>query len=224
MKNDEASEWKNADENQRKKLLEEEVTKANCGAKLKLVREISGISRRESAQKLGVSEATIRRLETGQSEATDEFMNRLRALCVIGIAKFGKLSESEKEKVSDSLGVAGGVVAGIGGAIGAISASGAVAGLSAAGMTSGLAALGGGAMLTGIGVVAAIPVATGIAGFGLVKGIKKICEANKLNCQAFNDRWEITTTGKGDSNGKANKLEQGRSDIHQFPEASSEMD
>ena len=78
--------------------------------------------------------------------------------------------------------------------------------------------------VTGIGIVAAIPVATGIAGFGLVKGIKKICEANKLNCQAFSDRWEITTTGKGDSNGKANKLEQGRSDIHQLPETGGQVD
>lgn len=207
MKKDELSEWKDADENQRKKLVQEEVTKANCDEKLKLVREISGISRRELAQKVGVSEATIRRMETGQSEPTDEFMNRVRALCVIGMAKFGKLSESEKGKVSNCLGAAGGVVAGIGGAIGAISASGAVAGLSAAGMTSGLAALGGGAMFTGIGVVAAIPIATGLAGLGLVKGIKKICEANKLNCQEVNEQWELTTTGEGGSNGKANKHE-----------------
>ena len=204
MKKDEANGLENADENDRDKLLKEEVTKANCGEKLKLVRKISGISRRELAQKFGVSEATIRRLETGPSEPTDKFMNRVRALCVIGIAKFGKLSESDKEKVSDSLGAAGGLVAGVGGAIAAVSASGAIAGLSAAGMTSGLAALGGGAMLTGIGVVAVIPIATGLAGFGLVKGIKKICEANKLNCQEVNEQWEITTTGKGNSNGKAN--------------------
>ena len=207
MKKQPATEWANANEEQRRKLLEEEFTKSNCGEKLKLVRDISEISRRELAQKMGASEATIRRVETRQSEPTGEFMNRVRALCVIGISKFGKLSESEKEKVSDSLGVTGGVVAGIGGALGAVSVSGAVGGLSAAGMTSGLAALGGGAMLTGIGVVAAIPIATGLAGLGLVKGIKKICEANRLSCQEVNEKWEITTTGKGDSNGKTNKLE-----------------
>lgn len=207
MKKQPATEWKNANKEQLGKLLKEDVTKSNCGEKLKMVREISGISRRELAQKIGVSEATIRRIEAGQSKPTDEFMNRVRALCAIGMSKFGKLSESQKEKVSDTFGIAGGVVAGIGGAVGAVSASGAVAGLSAAGMTSGLAALGGGAMLAGIGVVAAIPIATGLAGLGLVKGIKKICEANKLSCQERQGKWEITTTGKGDSNGKTNKLE-----------------
>ena len=207
MNKNEVSEWATANDNQRRKLLEEEVTKANCGEKLKLVREISGISRRELAQKLGVSEATIRRIEgegSKTTEPTDEFMNRVHALCVIGIAKFGKLSESEKEKVSESLGAIGGVIAGVGGAIGAVSAYGAVAGLSAAGITSGLAALGGGAMLTGIAVVAAIPVATGLAGYGLIKGIKKICEANRLECQEVKERWEITTTEKKDANGKIN--------------------
>ena len=198
MSKDKSGPWAGADEKERKKLLEEEVTKANCGEKLEFVRKISGMSKRELAGKLGVSEATIRRLEAESSEPTDEFMNRIRALCVIGIAKFGKLSESEKEKVSESLGALGGVVAGIGGAIGAVSVSGAVAGLSAAGMTSGLAALGGGAMLTGIGVVAAIPIAAGLAGFGLVKGIKMICEANGLECQEINERWEITTTNQGE--------------------------
>ena len=199
--------WQNANDEQGSKLLEEEVTKKNCGEKLKLVREISGISRTELAQKIGLSEATIRRLENGDSEPTENFMNRIRALCVIGIAKFGKLSESEKEKVSESLGAVGGVIASIGGSIGAISASGAVAGLSAAGMTSGLAALGAGSMLIGIGVVAAIPVATGLAGYGLVKGLKKICEANKLKAKEVDGKWEILTNGKGDSNGKTDKLE-----------------
>jgi len=143
------------------------------------------------AKMLGVSEATIRRLESGESEPTEAFMSRITALCVIGMAKFGKLKEAEKEKVSEVLGASGGVVAGVGGALGAVSAAGAVTGLSAAGMTSGLAALGGGAMLTGIGVVACIPVATGLAGYGLVKGIKSLCEANRLNCSEVAGRWEI---------------------------------
>ncbi len=188
-------EWKNVTEQQWEELIEE-VTKSNCGKKLKLVREITGISRRELAKVMGVSEATIRRIETGKSEPTDDFMYRVHALCAIGVSKFGAMSEAEKEKISETFGVTGGTLAGIGGAIGAVSASGAVAGLSAAGMTSGLAAIGGGAMLTGIGVVAAIPVATGLLGYGLVKGIKYICEANKLDCQEVDEKWEITTRSK----------------------------
>lgn len=179
--------------------FKEPVTKENCGAKLGRIRELLEMSRRELARIIGVSESTLRRLEEGSSLPTDGFMNRLQALCVIGATKYGKLSAAEKEKVSEVLGAAGGTVAGVGGGIAAIGAAGAVSGFSAAGITSGLAAIGGGAMLTGIGVVAAIPVVTGLLGYGLVKGIKAICEANNLSCIEVNERWEIRTKGNKDS-------------------------
>lgn len=176
--------------------FKEPLTKTNCGAKLQLIIDHLGISRRELARIIGVSETTIRRLAArpkgeGSTLPTDEFMNRLQALCVIGAAKYAKLSSVDKEKLSEVLGAAGGTVAGVGGSIAAIGAAGAVSGFSAAGITSGLAAIGGGAMLTGIGVVAAVPVATGLLGYGLVKGIKAICEANNLSCTEVNERWEI---------------------------------
>ncbi len=188
--------WKSMSEEERDKYLKEEITKENCGDKMNFVRWISGkISKRELAKVIGVSEATIRRLEADDTQPTDEFMSRIAAICVIGISKFGKLKEAEKEKVSEALGASGGVIAGVGGALGAVSVLGTVGGLSAAGMTSGLAALGGGAMLTGIGVVASIPIATGLAGYGFVRGIKKICEANKLNCREINGKWELSNNG-----------------------------
>ena len=183
------NEWTFQDEEQKKKW-QEEITKQNCGEKLKLVRELAAISRRELAKILGCSEATIRRIESGASEPTDAFMNRLRALCLIGKARFEAMTDAEKEKISEYIGTAGGVTAGIGGAIAAIASAGTVSGLSAAGITSGLAAIGG-SMLTGIGVVAAIPIATGLLGYGLVKGIKAICEANDLDSQEVNGYWEI---------------------------------
>ncbi len=170
--------------------MKEDITKENCGEKLKLVRRISGISRRELAKVIGVAESTIYRLEVGKTQPTDGFMLRLSALVAIGYAPYSKLSEKEKEHMSDYIGAAGGFAAGIGGSIGAISASGAVAGLSAAGITSGLAALGG-TMLGGIVVVGTIPVAAGFASWGLVKGIKAICEANKLDCREVDGHWEI---------------------------------
>lgn len=188
--------WETMNKEDRDKCFKEEVTKENCGEKINFVRWASGkISKREFASVIGVSEATIRRLEANQTQPTDEFMSRIAAVCVIGISKFGKLKEAEKERVSEGIGSAGGVIAGVGGALGAVSVAGSVAGLSAAGMTSGLAALGGGAMLTGIGVVAAIPVATGLAGYGLVRGIKRVCEANKLNCKEVAGKWEISNPG-----------------------------
>jgi DNA-binding transcriptional regulator YiaG len=182
--------WKFKDEEQEAKF-KEPVTKENCGEKLRLIRELLHMSRRELARIIGVSESTLRRLEDGSTLPTDEFINRLQALCVIGAEKYPKLSTAEKEKISEVVGTVGGTVAGVGGSIAAIGAAGAVSGFSAAGITSGLAAIGGGAMLTGIGVVAVIPVLTGLAGYGLIKGIKAICEANKLSCNEVNEKWEI---------------------------------
>ena len=190
-----SSVWEFESEEQKQAMLEP-INEANCGAKLKLVRDVSGISRRELAKVLGVSESTICRLETKKTKPTNDFLLRLTGLVAIGRAKYSQLSDKDKETISEYIGTAGGVAAGVGGAIGAISASGAVAGLSAAGMTSGLAALGGGAMLGGIAVVATIPVAVGAAGYGLVKGIKAICEANRLYCTEVDGKYEISLMPK----------------------------
>ena len=60
-------------------------------------------------------------------------------------------------------------------------------------MTSGLAALGLGSMATGIGVVAAIPIGLGLASYGVVKAIKAIARANKLdaNVEELDDTLEF---------------------------------
>lgn len=193
--------WEYQDEAQ-KTAMEEEVTPENCGAKLKLVREVSGLSRRELAGILGCSETTISRLETGKTTATSDFTNRLRALSVIGHHKFKALSDSEKSTIAETLGSAGGVATGIGGSLAAVYAAGSVSGLSAAGITSGLAAIGGGSLLGGVGVVAAVPVAVGLAGYGLVKGIQTICEANGLECQEADGRYEIVPSRDGETEKK----------------------
>lgn len=181
--------WSFDDETQRAQFTEE-VTVENCGAKLKLVQRIAGMSRRELAKIMGAPEATLRRIESGETVATQDFLTRLRALCVIGRARFEEMSDSERQKASELIGIGGGAAAGIGASVAAVGAAG-VAGFSAAGITSGLAAIGGGAMLAGVGVVAAIPVATGLAGYGLVKAIKHILAANKLETQEVDGKWEI---------------------------------
>jgi DNA-binding XRE family transcriptional regulator len=182
--------WDFENEEQRDKMLQP-ITDENCWEKLKLIRDVSGLSRRDLAKVIGVAESTILRLESKKTKPSADFMLRLGALCAIGHAKYSKLTEEEKEKISGYLGAGGGIAAGIGGALGAVSVTGTVAGLSAAGVTSGLAALGGGAMLGGLAVVAAIPIAAGAAGYGLVKAIKYICEANSLDCKEIDDHWEI---------------------------------
>ena len=115
-----------------KAAMEEIITAENCGAKLKLVREISGISRKELANSLGCSESTLMRIETQKSEPTGQFMNRLRGLTIIGHHKYKKLTDAERETMNETLKVAsgvGGVATGIGGSISLVSASGSVAGL-----------------------------------------------------------------------------------------------
>ena len=192
-----SSVWEFEDEKQKKEMLEP-ITPENCGEKLKLIREVSGLSRRYLAEVIGVSESTIYRLEKKQTLPSVDFMLRLSGLVAIGYAKYSKMSEEDKEKLSEYIGVAGGIAAGVGGAIGAISVAGTVAGLSAAGITSGLAAIGG-SMLGGLAVVATIPVAIGGVGYGLVRGIKAICKANRLDCKEVDDHWEIRREAHDDS-------------------------
>lgn len=188
------SDWDFENEEQ-EQAFKEAISSENCGDKLKLVREVSGLSRKELAQALGCSDSTINRIETKKTLPTKDFMNRLSALTLIGHHKFRTLSDAEKSTLNDTLlaagGGAGGFTAGVAGSIAAVSAAGSVGGLSAAGITSGLAAIGGGTLLGGVGMVAAIPVAAGLAGYGLVKGIQNIAEANSLKVQEVDGRYEI---------------------------------
>ena len=184
-----SSAWDFESEKQRKEMLEP-ITKDNCGDKLSLVREVSGLSRRELAKTLGVKESTIGRLENKKTLPSQDFLSRLQGLQVVGYATFKRLSETDKEKISEFIGTGAGVAGGVAASVAMISTAGSVGGLSAAGITSGLAAIGG-SMLGGIVAAALIPVAAGALGYGAIKGIKKICESNKLSCKELDDRWEI---------------------------------
>ena len=183
------SDWTFDNENPRAEM-EEEITAANCGKKLSLIRHVSGISRRELAKILGCSESTISRLESGIHQPTIEFMNKLRALQIIGYHRFKKLNSTDRSALAETMVAAGSGAGGVVASIGAIGATGTVAGFSAAGITSGLAALGG-SLLGGVAVVAVLPVAVGAAGYGVVKGIKAICENNNLSCKEVDGRFEI---------------------------------
>lgn len=182
-----SSYWESEEE---KKKMEEEVTRDNCGNKLRLIRDISGISRRDLAEVLDVQESTIYRIERGITKPSEDFMNRLRALQVIGVNTFKKMSNTEKKKVAETIGLGTGIGAGVGASVATISVAGSVGGLSAAGITSGLAAIGG-SMLGGIAVVASIPAAAGVLGYGIVKGIRKIIKKNKLSRKEIDERYEV---------------------------------
>ena len=181
--------WQFANDEEKEKMLEPITTK-NCGEKLILVRDILDIPRRELAQIIGCSESTLSRIERGVSLPNKNFILRLTALVTIGRHKYANLSEKEKDRISEVIANSAGVISGVAGAIGTILATGGI-GLSAAGITSGISALGGGALLGGAGLIAAIPVSIGLASYGIVKGIKKICEANKLSCKEIDGKYEI---------------------------------
>ena len=154
------------------------------GEALRSVRDRTGISRRELAEKLGCSVSTITRLETRETTATQEMFDRLTALMLLGQNYSGGT-------MAETVAGAGGAVGGITGATAVVSAAGSTAGLSAAGMTSGLAAIGAGSMVTGIGVVAAIPVAACLASYGVVKALKSFISEEKLDCEIVDDILEI---------------------------------
>lgn len=174
-----------------KKAFLETLTAENCGEKLQLIREALIMTRRDLAAAIGCSEATISRIESGKTKPTKDFLNKLLALVFIGYAKYKSLSKKEQDSVIEYISASGGAGLGIGAALAAVSAGGTVAGLSAAGVASGLAAIGG-SLLGGVALVASIPVAAGLASFGVVKGIKSICDANRLSCKEVDGRFEIT--------------------------------
>jgi hypothetical protein len=88
-----------------------------------------------------------------------------------------KLSDEERQaRTVGRVASVGGGVAGVAGAIGAVSAAGSVAGLSAAGITSGLAAIGatvGGGMAAGLVITTAAPAVAAVAlGYGVYQVAK----------------------------------------------------
>ncbi len=144
----------------------------------------------EIARAINCPRASIERIVMGKSFPSDEMIKQGAILMDIGYEKFVKLSASEKEKISGKIGAIGGAGLGFASVTAAVGASGSVVGLSAAGVTSGLAALGGGAMATGLLTVAAIPVAAGAVGYGLVKFVKWIFTEDDIEQKDFSSKWE----------------------------------
>src|SRR5207248_4251364 len=115
---------------------------------------------------------------------TAKFMKQTGIIIAIGMEKYEKLSNAEKEHISEMIGTGGATVFGFGGITAAVSASGTVAGLSATGISSGLAAIGslvGGGMAAGVAVAAAIPIAAEAAGYGIIKGVRFLFSRRELN-------------------------------------------
>mgnify|MGYP003592520132 FL=1 len=175
-------------------FMKEEITRENLANYLAVFFETNETNIDTVAKAIGCPIASLERIIGQESYPTDEMIKQCAIMISIGIVKYKKLSDSDKETISDKIGAVGGGVLGFGAITSAIGASGSVIGLSAAGITSGLSGIGalvGGGMAAGATAVAAIPIAVGAAGYGLMKAIKFAISYYKLNNKDINPYWEI---------------------------------
>ncbi len=167
----------------------------NCGSLLaKFIKE-NDLDVRRVAKAIGCSEATLNRILTTQSLPSDEMMKQVGIIMELGFNSYSKLSNAQKEHITEAIGTVSGGVLGFTSISAAIGTLGTVSGLSAAGITSGLSTLGiivGGGMVGGVIVAAAIPIVAGATGYGIIKGVKYLANEWQLNVTEFDERWEIS--------------------------------
>jgi hypothetical protein len=173
-----------------------EFNEHNCRLLLAAFMEQASISVPRFSKAAGCSMATTGRILAATTLPTPRFIRQVGILMSIGIDQYETLTAAQKEKISEAIGSGGGAVVGFASISAAVSASGAVAGLSAAGITSGLASIGtlvGGGMVAGVAVAAAIPLAAGAAGYGIIKGVKYFFAQRELNSDELSPEWESLT-------------------------------
>ena len=156
--------------------------------------ESNNLNIRKVASTLKCPISTLERIIAGNTFPSDEMLRQGGIMIELGYERYSKLSDAEREKISDALGVIGGGTLGFGSVTAAVGAMGSVAGLSAAGISSGLAAMGaivGGGMAAGVAVVAAIPIAVAGMGWGIIQGVKYFVNEAQLASKDIDEKWEL---------------------------------
>jgi hypothetical protein len=169
-----------------------EINEENFRVLLSAFIEQEQITVRKAAKVLTCSEMTLNRIIGRKTLPSNEMIRQGGIMMEIGFKRYSKLSKAEKENISEIIGTTGGGILGFGTITAAVSTLG-FSGLSAAGITSGLATLGGivgGGMVVGISVAAAIPIAAGILGYGVIKGVKAFFEQQALDQERYDPFWE----------------------------------
>lgn len=167
----------------------DKVTRENCGRVLKDLRQKFGsMSVAELSKTLGVARSTIMRIEAGQTAPSEDLLNRLKAIQIIGISKFRTISQMDKDRFSQLMVEIGEnpepfSTANLGHM---------VQELTPAGILSGLGTIASASLNLSSNVVSSIPVLSSLAGYGLVKGLRSILEANDFQCIEREGAWEIT--------------------------------
>ena len=169
------------------------VNRNNCGRVLREIRRKFGsMSMAELARILGVSRSTVMRIEAGKTLPSEDLLNRLKALQLIGISKFQALSQKNTDQFTM-------LVKGIGEDTDAFSkdmTTHMVKALTPWGILAGIGTIASASLNMSTSVVSAVPVLSSLAGYGLVKGLRDILVANDLNCVEKDGLWEITTKGE----------------------------
>ena len=148
---------------------------------------------RRVAKAIGCSDPTLTRVLAGKTLPSDDLMKHGGLMFDLGFKRYSRLSASERGTLSEKIGVVSGGVLGFAAITAAIEAAG-ITGVSAAGISSGLAALGrlvGGGMCAGVSVAAALPLAGGLFGYGVSRGVKYHFSKEQLNSTDIDNRWEI---------------------------------
>jgi hypothetical protein len=171
----------------------EKISRNDCRLFLAAFMEKNKLPLKKVSDTIGCSEPTMNRIIGGRTLPSDEMLRQSAIMVELGFERYSKLSNAEKEKISEILGVVGGGAIGMGAVTAAVASLG-IAGLSAVGITSGLTALGaiiGGGMAVGISVVAAIPLGVAALGYGTIKGVKAILEMHKQGKEEIDPYWEM---------------------------------
>ena len=186
------------------KKLPQGVTRENCGIVLKeLRRKFGSMSMADLAKTLGVSRSTVMRIEAGQTSPSEDLLNRLKAIQLIGISKFRALSEKDRDRFAlfmDEIGENPDDFS-------SAAAAHMVTALTPSGILAGLGTIAGASLNLSTSVVSAVPVLSSLAGYGLVKGLKAILEANDLDCTEKEGVWEISKQEKKNTDSKQSKQE-----------------
>ena len=175
-----------------KENISEAITRENFRALLVAFMEKNDLSVKKVAKAITCSIATLNRLILGKTLPSNEMLKQVGTMFGLGFERFSKLTNDDKENISEAIGAVGGGILGFGTITGAISSLG-VSGVSAVGISTGLAALGGlvgGGMVTGVSVAAVIPIGVGAIGYGIVKAVKVYWENHQIDQEGYDPFWE----------------------------------
>src|SRR5438552_7890238 len=105
-----------------------EINERNCRLLLAAFMEKNNVTAPRACRAIGCSTASLGRILALTSLSTAEFMKQTGIMIAIGMEKYEKLSNAEKEHISAMIGTGGATVFGFGGITAAVSASGTVPG------------------------------------------------------------------------------------------------